>query len=176
MAFCSKARTFLVFSRVALAAGLLASSWAIAAPEVLAAGLFTGLAGDWRGDGSIGWSSGETERIRCTATYEVGGDGNSLQQTLTCATDSTRLIVKSDIRYNPDAGAITGTWSEANYGITGRVTGRASSGTIKAIVASGDKRFTARVTVVTSGSNQTVTITPQGLEVTEVSVKLKRTS
>jgi hypothetical protein len=42
-------------------------------------------------------------------------------------------------------------------------------------VASGDKRFTARVTVVTSGSNQTVTITPQGLEVTEVSVKLKRT-
>lgn len=29
------------------------------------AGVFSGLDGSWRGDGSIKWTSGETERIRC---------------------------------------------------------------------------------------------------------------
>jgi hypothetical protein len=173
MTFRSDKRAF-AFLRTAAAAALLVSSLALPAPEAAAAGIFSGLGGSWRGDGSIGWSTGETERIRCTATYEVEKDGNQLIQNLTCATDSTRLIVKSDITYNPDAGAISGTWAETNYGIRGRVSGRASSGNIQALVTSSDARFKARVTVVTSGGNQTVTIAPQGIDVTEVSVRLRR--
>jgi hypothetical protein len=161
------------FSRVA-AAALLVTSWLASTPS-LAGGLFDGLAGSWRGDGSIGWTTGETERIRCTAIYEVEREGNKLLQNLTCATDSTRLIIKSAITYNPAAGAITGTWTETSYGITGRVTGSASAAKIQAMVQSGDRRFTARVIVVTQGSDQTVTISPQGLDVTEVNVKLRRT-
>lgn len=175
MSFRARARLFR-FSRAAFGALLLVSTVAVDAPQVLAAGLFSGLAGSWRGDGSIGWTSGETERIRCTAIYEVERDGNKLIQNLTCATDSTRLIVKSDITYNPAAGAITGSWTETSYGLNGFVTGRANASTIKANVRSTDKRFSARVTVVTNGSSQTVTIAPDGLEVKEVSVQLRRTS
>jgi hypothetical protein len=139
-----------------------------------ATGLFDGMAGPWKGDGSIAWNTGETERLRCTATYTVEGEGNRINQRLTCATDSTRLIVKSSITFNPDAGAITGTWSETTYGINGYVTGTASTGAVKAIVQSTDHRFTARVNVSTAGADQMVTIAPKGIDVTDVSVKLKR--
>lgn len=132
------------------------------------------MGGDWRGEGSIGWSTGETERLRCNAKYEVENEGNKIKQELTCATDSTRLIVKSTISYNPDAGALTGSWSETTYGINGYVSGRASAGNIHALVESTDKRFTADVSLVMSGGVQTVTIRPQGLEVTEVSVTLRK--
>lgn len=161
-------------SRTSIAAALLVFSWATSAPGVMAAGLFSGLAGSWRGEGSIAWTTGETERIRCTATYEVEKDGNQLIQNLNCATDSTKLTVKSDITFNSKAGSITGTWTETNYGIAGVVSGSASTGKIQAIVKSTDKRFTARVNVVTKGSDQTVTIMPEGLDVTNVSVALKR--
>jgi hypothetical protein len=159
-------------SRLAFAAAVVASSWTVATPG-FAGGLFDGLAGAWRGDGSISWSTGETERIRCTATYEVTLEGNKLVQNLTCATDSTRLIVKSDIRYNPSAGAISGTWAETTYGVNGRVSGSASASSIKALVQSGDRRFTARVNVATNGDNQTVSITSD-LELREVNVKMQR--
>jgi hypothetical protein len=157
----------------ALAAAILAAAWIAAAPGAVAAGLFAGLAGSWRGDGSVAWSTGETERIRCNAVYEVQQDGNKLLQKLTCATDSTRLIVKSDIAYNPSAGAISGTWSESTYGVTGRVTGNANVARVLAIVQSSDKRFTARVTLMTKGDTQTVKITSD-LELREVNVQLRR--
>ncbi len=161
-------------SRTKVAAALLVASCATAVPSAVAAGLFAGLSGSWRGDGSIAWSTGETERIRCTAVYEVEKEGNQLIQTLTCATDSTRLIVKSDITYNPDAGAISGTWVETSYGVSGRVTGSANAARIQAVVQSADRRFTARVTVATRGDTQTVKITSD-LELQEVNVQLKRT-
>lgn len=160
-------------SRTAAAAGLVAS-WLLALAPANAAGLFAGMEGAWRGDGSIAWSTGETERMRCNAKYEVENDGNRIVQELTCATDSTRLVIKSTITFNPDAGAITGSWSETSYGINGFVTGTASSNSVKAMVKSRDNRFRARVTVVTKGSAQTVSIVPEGIDVTEVSVALKR--
>ena len=156
-----------------IAAAVLVSAWAMSTPAA-AGGLFSGLAGSWRGDGSIDWTTGETERIRCNATYEVEQDGNQLIQTLTCATDSARLIVKSDITYNSKAGAISGTWTETSYGISGRVTGSANAARIQAVVQSSDKRFNARVTVLTRGDTQTVTISSD-LELKGVSVQLRRT-
>jgi predicted methyltransferase MtxX (methanogen marker protein 4) len=157
----------------AIAAAVLLS-WGTLAPAA-ADGLFSGMEGAWKGDGSIAWSTGETERMRCTAKYKVEKEGNRITQNLTCATDSTRLIIKSTITFNPDAGAITGDWSETSYGINGYVSGTASTGSVKALVKSTDNRFNARVTVVTRGSDQTVSIVPQGIDVTEVSVKLRRT-
>lgn len=141
-----------------------------------AAGLFAGLEGSWRGDGSIEWSTGETERMRCTAKYKTENEGNKLVQDLTCATDSTRLVIASTINFNPKAGAITGTWSEKSYGITGSVSGRAGTGSIQALVETPDDRFTARVTVLTKGNRQEVSIKPEQLEVRDVSVKLQKGS
>jgi hypothetical protein len=140
-----------------------------------ATGLFEGMAGPWKGDGSIAWNTGETERMRCNAKYKVERDGNRITQNLICATDSTRLVVKSTITFNPDAGAITGQWSETTYGVNGYVTGTASTGAVNAHVESADHRFKATVTVKTiSDTEQSVTIAPKGLDVTNVEVDLKR--
>jgi hypothetical protein len=139
-----------------------------------AGGLFTGMEGSWRGEGSMAWNTGETEHVRCQATYKVENDGNTLTQDLKCATDSTKLVVKSEIKYNPDAGAISGSWRETSYGIGGNVTGRASAGNIQAQVKSADNRFNARVNISSSGSVQRVSIKPVDIEVTEVSVEMHR--
>jgi hypothetical protein len=123
------------------------TAWLAVQDPAAAAGLFVGMEGSWRGEGTIDWKTGETERMRCTAKYEVENEGNKLIQSLTCATDSTRLVIKSTINYNPAAGAVTGTWSETSYGITGFVTGNAAPGKVQAQVKSADNRFTARVNV-----------------------------
>jgi hypothetical protein len=156
---------------LAAAAALAVASFS---PPALADGLFSGMQGSWRGEGSLKWSTGENERMRCTATYEVSGEGNTLLQKLTCATDSTRLVVKSDITYKPDAGVITGTWAETGYGVRGWVTGSASTGRIQANVESADKSFYAKVSVTTKGSEQIVTIQPRNIDVTEVFVTMVR--
>ena len=140
-----------------------------------AAGLFVGMEGSWRGEGTIDWKTGERERMRCTAKYEVENEGNKITQSLTCATDSTRLVIKSTITYNPDAGAVTGTWAETSYGITGFVTGNAGPGKVNAQVKSADNRFNARVDVTLRGTEQTVSIKPRNFDVIEVAVTLRRT-
>lgn len=145
-----------------------------AAMPSAAAGLFLGMEGSWRGDGSIAWSTGETEPMRCTAKYLVERQGNRITQKLTCATPSTRLVVESTITYNPDAGAITGNWAEKSYGIKGYVSGTASTGSVKALVRSTDNRFNARVNVMTRGDEQLVEILPHGIDVTSVEVTLTR--
>lgn len=160
---------------VGVAAALLLAASVVGQTPAGAAGLFSGMAGAWRGDGTINWKTGETERLRCNATYKVEGDGNKLVQSLTCATDSTRLVIKSTISYNPDAGAVTGSWAETSYGITGFVTGRAAPGNVQAQVKSADNRFNARVVVQTRGGSQTVSIKPQDFDVIEVAVTLKKT-
>ena len=162
------------FRRFGLAAGA-AAMLTLGAQAANAAGLFANMAGSWRGEGWVTWSTGETEILRCTATYEVEDEGNKIEQNLTCATDTTKLIVKSTISFRPAAGAIVGTWSETTYGVNGRVSGSASQGRIQALVQSGDKKFTARVAVITRGEEQTVTISPQEIELAEVSVTLKKT-
>jgi hypothetical protein len=133
------------------------------------------MAGSWAGEGSLKWSTGEVEPLRCRATYQVTNDGNKLVQDLACATPSGRLLIKSDITYKPDAGVITGTWAETSYGMGGWVRGNASSGNIQAIVESGNKSFSARVSVILQNSmEQVVTIIPENLDVTEVAVTLRR--
>ena len=138
------------------------------------AGVFSGLDGSWRGDGSIRWTSGETERIRCQGTYEVDRSGDRLEQHLTCASDTSKLIITSSIVYNPEAGVITGSWNEGSHNIGGWVSGNASPTAIDALVQSSDKKFSSKVSVVTRGQQQTVSIVPQGLDVTAVTVALRR--
>jgi hypothetical protein len=158
----------------ALARALAMTTFLAAQEPAAAAGLFVGMEGSWRGEGTIDWKTGETERMRCTAKYEVENDGNKLTQNLTCATDSTRLVIKSTITYNPAAGAVTGTWAETSYGITGFVTGNAGPGKVQAQVKSADNRFNARVNVTMRGAEQFVSILPRNFDVTEVAVTLRR--
>src|SRR5438105_14435375 len=92
-------------------------------------GPFAALTGTWAGAGTIDFSDGHTERLRCRAN-EAGGNGDTLQLTLRCASDSYNLELSSDVAYR--GGAITGTWSEATHNAGGSLSGTASGNRIEA--------------------------------------------
>jgi hypothetical protein len=135
-----------------------------------AAGPFTGMSGSWSGSGTVSLANGSSERIRCRANYRVGGDGNSLQQELRCASDSYRFELRGDVTHY--AGQISGTWSEATRSTGGQVSGRASEGQVQAIVSG--PAFAASVAVTTRGDRQSVHIRSDGAELSSVSITLSR--
>jgi hypothetical protein len=142
-----------------------------------AAGIFQQMAGSWRGDGAIRYYDGSRESMRCTAKNEVTDDGNKIKQVLTCANPSagTPWKITSNLAYRQAAGVINGTWSESNYGFSGHITGSANSSKIEARVTTTTQNVSVRVSVVTGGDQQTVTLlvtTPEGL--TEISVNMRK--
>jgi hypothetical protein len=119
---------------------------------------FAGMAGVWRGSGTIELDDGSKERIRCRATYAVSHDGNGLNQTLVCASDSYKFDLRSDVI--AQNGVLSGSWSEASRNVNGNLQGRAGGGRFSVVVSA--PGFTANVSLTTRGNSQTVTITSQG--------------
>ena len=87
-------------------------------------GPFAPLAGTWSGEGTITTSNGGSERIRCSAKYTIGEGGRAFQQALTCASDSYKFEISSNVE--TDGTKVTGTWSEATRGVSGSLSGRIS--------------------------------------------------
>ena len=152
---------------VAIAAGLVAASSGTAA-----AGYFSAMAGAWTGNGRLTLADGKGERIRCRAANKVLRGGDRLRQNLSCTSVSYKLVFTSELTYKPAAGVVTGSWREQSQRVGGFISGPARPGRIRAFVSS--ESFSARVVVVTRGNRQSVTITPKGLGVREISVKLTR--
>ena len=132
---------------------------------------FAGLSGSWSGGGFLTSASGQRERIRCRANYQVDENGTRLQQSLRCASDSYRFDVSSNIV--ADRGALSGTWSETSRNVSGSVSGRVNGGQIHARIDGAG--FSANLIVSTRGDRQSVTIGSPGHEITEVSVALTKT-
>jgi hypothetical protein len=155
------------------AAGLIAGTLALSllAPQSNAqSGPFTDLAGSWSGSGMIRMSNGERERIRCRASYIVGAGGDSLRQTLRCASDSYTFNLASDVTHS--GGAIQGSWSEATRGIRGELSGTARGSDISA--RADGPNFAANLALSTRGDRQAVTIRATGGDIAEVSITLGR--
>src|SRR5262249_12375409 len=98
---------------------------ALAAPQdaaLAATGPFAALAGSWSGGGTLTMSNGAQERLRCRASYNPAGGGDSLHLTLRCASDSYKFDVASDVVNR--GGAISGSWNEASHNASGSVSGR----------------------------------------------------
>jgi hypothetical protein len=140
----------LVFAAATL---LTVSLWGTAS-RAQAGGPFAGLAGNWTGGGTVTLDDGSTERIRCRATYAVGAGGNGLQQTLTCASDSYRFNLTSNLM--AQGSAVSGTWSETSRNINGNIEGRSSGGVFQVVATS--PGFTANLTLTTRGNKQSVVI------------------
>lgn len=160
-----------LLARVAFAVILLfASETSAQRGAAASAGPFAGLSGSWSGNGTVTLSNGSNERIRCRATYVVGGEGNSLQQELRCASDSYRFELRGNVTHS--GGQISGSWSEATRNTGGNVSGRASEGNVQALVLG--PAFAANLAVTTRGDRQSVTIRSEGAEVAHVSITLSR--
>ena len=129
-----------------------------AAPAFAQSGPFAPLAGTWSGEGTITTSNGGGERIRCRAKYTVGEGGRAFQQALTCASDSYKFDLTSDVTSNGDR--ISGNWSEASRNIFGNLQGTAGGGQIEVFVEANG--FAANLTLRTNGNKQTVQISSKG--------------
>jgi hypothetical protein len=117
-------------------------------------GPFAGMAGNWSGGGTVTLDDGSTERIRCRATYAVGEGGNGLNQTLTCASDSYRFNLASNVV--SQGGTLSGTWSESSRGVQGTLEGRGGSGNFQVVATA--PGFSANISLTTRGNRQSVSI------------------
>jgi hypothetical protein len=140
------------------------------APAFAQTGPFAPLAGTWSGEGTITTSNGGGERIRCRAKYTVAEGGRAFQQALTCASDSYKVEISSNVE--TDGQKVTGTWSEATRGVSGSLSGRISGPNISAMVEA--QGFQAGIAVNTRGRSQSINIKPGGTEITDVTVNLHK--
>jgi hypothetical protein len=139
----------LIFGAIALFVAAVSSSASYAQ-----SGPFTGLAGVWSGVGTVTLDDGSTERIRCRATYAVGAGGAGLNQTLTCASDSYKFDLRTNVV--AEGGAITGSWTESSRNVSGSIEGRGRDGNIQ--VQASAPGFNANITLTTHGNKQSVVI------------------
>jgi hypothetical protein len=143
----------LILGAVALLAASLFS-----APSQAQSGPFNGLAGVWSGAGTVTLDDGSNERIRCRATYAVGEAGHGLNQTLTCASDSYKFDLRTNVI--AEGNNITGSWSEISRNISGTIQGSGTGGAIQVVASAAG--FSANITVTTRGNRQTVLIRSEG--------------
>ena len=131
---------------------------------------FVAMAGTWSGGGVLSTSDGQQERLRCRAAYDVAGGGEQLRLNLRCASASYNFDLASEVEYR--GGAISGSWTEASRNASGTLSGRAAGDHVEA-AARGDS-FSAHLSLTTRGGRQTVSIQPQGTNITGVSLALSR--
>ena len=117
-------------------------------------GPFAGLAGNWSGGGTVTLDDGSSERIRCRATYAVNPGGTGMNQTLTCASDSYKFSLRSDVV--AEGSTVTGTWSETSRGVSGTIQGRGTGGNIQVVASA--PGFTSNISLTTHGNRQSVVI------------------
>lgn len=152
-------------------AGLLVAALSFAGDPVQAAtSPFRTLAGSWAGGGVLEMTNGDQERLRCRASYDVDDSGAALRLNLKCASDSYNFDLASELEYR--GGAISGQWTEASRNASGTIEGRAIGDRIEA--AARGQSFSANLSLTTRGSRQSVTIRPQGTDISAVSLELSR--
>lgn len=134
------------------------------------AGVFSGMDGNWSGGGVLSYANGNKERLRCRASYSVGREGDQLNLSIRCASDSYRFDLSGYMVNN--GGSVSGQWSETSFNAAGTVRGSASGNRVQ-VHAIGNT-FSANLSMTTGGNRQTVTISPQATDVRSVSLSLSR--
>jgi len=155
-----------------MAAVLAASATAvllIGVPAV-AGSPFSALVGTWSGKGTARLEGGRSERLSCKGYYS--GSGNSeLRLNILCANPSTKVELRSVLKYNN--GRVTGTWEERNFNQTGTITGSASDSKLRLSI--GGPALKGSLSVSIGGSSQSVSLSTQGSTLKGVSITFART-
>ncbi len=121
-----------------------------------AGGPFAGMDGTWSGSGTVSLDSGTKERMQCKAQYLVKDNDNNLQQHLNCSSPSYDFKVNTYVDHA--AGSLSGYWEELKNNVRGSVAGSARGNRVHVVLRG--SAFSAVLDLVTSGNNQSVTITP----------------
>jgi hypothetical protein len=127
------------------------------------------LTGYWSGNGSIALSNGKTERVKCSVLYRADG-GTQIRQTMRCASPDYSINSLAELRVK--GSQVSGTWEEKTYSAKGDVTGRFGGDSFSLSIQGAT--FSAAMNVTLSSCKQSLSITPQGLDVTRVSISLAK--
>ena len=162
---------FFVFARrlIFAAVTLLVASVASTASHAQS-GPFAGMAGNWSGGGSVALDDGSSERIRCRAAYAVGAGGNGLNLSLTCASDSYKFNLSTNV--TAQGASLSGTWSESSRNINGLIEGRGGNGNFEVVATA--PGFSANISLTTRGNKQSVVIRAES-QFKAASISLTRT-
>ncbi|MBX2806966.1 MAG: hypothetical protein KTR19_13410 [Hyphomicrobiales bacterium] len=108
-----------VAAGIALVMAGIGASASSAACESSAQSLIEGLAGDWRGDGTVQPIGGVKERISCRVTYRT--TGSQIAQQISCAGTDYKIDAGANVAC--EGTKVSGTWNEQIANNTGRITG-----------------------------------------------------
>jgi hypothetical protein len=144
----------MIVRRLIFAVATLLVASVCGSPSYAQSAPFAGMAGVWSGAGTVTLDDGSSEKIRCRATYAVGDNGNGLNQSLVCASDSYKFDLRADLIATN--GSLSGSWSETSRNINGILQGSARSGTFRVLATAAG--FSADITLVTRGNAQSVSI------------------
>ncbi len=145
-----------------------ASSAVITATHIALANPVMNLPGRWSGPGNILMSNGETEKMRCIATYFVEGGGGSVKQNLRCAGQGYKIDAISNLRVAN--GRISGGWEERTWDTKGSISGDVKEDGFNLTIDG--PGFSAAMAVKTNNCNQSINITPRGNAVARISMNL----
>jgi hypothetical protein len=126
----------------------------------------TDLPGRWAGWGSVVLSSGQSEQVKCVATYFV--EGQSVRQNLRCASQSYKIDAIATL--SVANGRVTGAWEERTWSVGGSVTGRVSERGFD--LAINGPNFDAAMTVGGTNCKQSINIMPRGFEISKIALNL----
>jgi len=147
-----------------------------AAVLVMTLGSWTALAdpigdlnGYWSGGGTVVLANGKTERVKCQVIYKAEG-GSQIRQSMRCASVDYSINALADLRVK--GGQVTGSWEEKTYAAKGEVSGRYGGDGFALSIQGAN--FSAAMNVTLSNCQQSLNISPQGLEVTRVAIALAK--
>jgi hypothetical protein len=127
---------------------------------------FDTLLGSWRGSGKIQLDTG-MERLKCNAYYT--GGGSQLGMAIRCQSESSNVEIRSKLSLS--GTRITGNWEERTFNASGSASGTATPGKINLRVSGG---VTGSMVVNYSRTQQSVSISTQGIALKAVSINLTR--
>ena len=156
-----------------MAAVLAASASAIlliGAPAV-AGSPFSDLVGTWSGKGTARLEGGKSERLSCKGYYS-GSGGSELRLNIICANASTKVELRSVLKYA--GGRVTGTWEERNYNQAGTISGSATDDKLRLSINGAALKGALSVSI--GGSKQSVSLSTEGSVLKGVSITFARTS
>lgn len=148
-----------------LVAGLLI---AVGAAPAAAANPIQDMDGYWSGNGSVVLSNGSTERVKCSVFYKVTEGGSAIRQSMRCASADYKIDALAELRVKGDK--VSGSWEEKTYSATGAVSGRFVENSF--VLSIQGANFSAAMNVSLSDCKQNISISPQGLDVTRISIGL----
>ncbi len=130
---------------------------------------FSALVGTWSGKGTARLEGGKSERLSCKGYYS-GSGGTELRLNIICANPSTKVELRSVLKYS--GGRVTGTWEERNYNQTGTISGSATDSKLRLAISGGALKGFLSVSI--GGSSQSVSLSTEGSALKGVSITFAR--